>query len=87
MKELPNNKFGTHSEIYWDDAYFNAQVGAVTHGTAAGSVGRNAAYSIAGKTGTAQVFSVGQNEKYNEKTTLTATVKPGHNVIDFRLEK
>ena len=24
--------------------------------------------AIAGKTGTAQVFSVGQNEKYNEKT-------------------
>lgn len=33
MKELPNNKFGTQSEIYWDDAYFNAQVGALTHGT------------------------------------------------------
>jgi penicillin-binding protein 2 len=28
---------------------------------------RGAAYSIAGKTGTAQVFSLGQNEKYNEK--------------------
>ena len=26
-----------------------------------------APYKIAGKTGTAQVFSVGQNEKYNEK--------------------
>lgn len=33
LKELPNNKFGTQSEIYWDDAYFNTQVGAVTHGT------------------------------------------------------
>jgi penicillin-binding protein 2 len=30
-------------------------------------VGRGATYSIAGKTGTAQVFSVGQTEKYNEK--------------------
>ncbi len=30
-------------------------------------IGRGAAYSIAGKTGTAQVFSVGQTEKYNEK--------------------
>lgn len=28
---------------------------------------RGAPYKIAGKTGTAQVFSVGQNEKYNEK--------------------
>lgn len=33
LKELPNNKFGTRSEVYWDDAYFNAQVGALTHGT------------------------------------------------------
>ena len=33
MKELPNNKFGTQSEIYWDDAYLNAQVGATTRGS------------------------------------------------------
>ena len=33
MKEIPNNKFGTQSEIYWDDAYLNTQVGAVTRGT------------------------------------------------------
>jgi membrane protease subunit (stomatin/prohibitin family) len=33
LKELPNNKFGTQSEVYWDDAYLNAQVGVVTHGT------------------------------------------------------
>lgn len=33
LKELPNNKFGTQSPIYWDDAYLNAQVGAITHGT------------------------------------------------------
>lgn len=33
LRELPNNKFGTQSEIYWDDAYFNTQVGAITHGT------------------------------------------------------
>lgn len=47
---------------------YAGMVGAVTHGTAALAVGKNAAYAIAGKTGTAQVFSVGQNEKYNEKT-------------------
>jgi penicillin-binding protein 2 len=35
-------------------------------GTAA-RIGRGAAYSIAGKTGTAQVFSVGQTERYDEK--------------------
>lgn len=33
LKEIPNNKFGTQAEIYWDDAYLNAQVGAVTRGT------------------------------------------------------
>lgn len=33
LKELPNNKFGTQSIIYWDDSYFNAQVGALAHGT------------------------------------------------------
>ncbi len=36
-------------------------------GTAAATAGRNMTYDIAGKTGTAQVFSVGQTEKYNEK--------------------
>jgi penicillin-binding protein 2 len=46
----------------------NAMV-AVTSGPrgTAQRVGRGAAYTIAGKTGTAQVFSVGQTEKYNEK--------------------
>lgn len=33
LKELPNNKFGTQSVVYWDDDYFKAQVGAVAHGT------------------------------------------------------
>jgi membrane protease subunit (stomatin/prohibitin family) len=33
MKEIPNNRFGTQSEIYWDDAYLGAQVGAITRGT------------------------------------------------------
>jgi penicillin-binding protein 2 len=51
----------------WDRIY-TGMIGAVTHGTAALAVGKNLAYSAAGKTGTAQVFSVGQNEKYNEKT-------------------
>ncbi len=33
LKEIPNNKFGTQSAIYWDDAYLNAQAGAITRGT------------------------------------------------------
>ena len=33
LKEIPNNKFGTQSAIYWDDSYINAQAGALTRGT------------------------------------------------------
>jgi membrane protease subunit (stomatin/prohibitin family) len=33
LKELPDNRFGTQSEIYWDDAFLNTQVGAVTRGS------------------------------------------------------
>jgi penicillin-binding protein 2 len=40
-------------------------VGATTYGTAALS-GKGASYTLAGKTGTAQVFSIGQNERYND---------------------
>jgi penicillin-binding protein 2 len=40
---------------------------AVTTGGTATLAARGASYSMAGKTGTAQVFSVGQAEKYDEK--------------------
>lgn len=33
LKELPDNRFGTQSEVYWDDGYLNAQVGAITRGS------------------------------------------------------
>ncbi|QNN82926.1 SPFH domain-containing protein [Brachybacterium sp. Z12] len=33
LKEIPDNKFGTQSEIYWDDAYLNSQVAAVCRGS------------------------------------------------------
>ncbi len=33
LKELADNRFGTQSVIYWDDAYLNAQVGATTRGS------------------------------------------------------
>src|SRR5258708_35097886 len=42
-------------------------VGATTYGTAA-AIGKDRRYAIAGKTGTAQVYTVGQNARYNEKT-------------------
>ena len=42
-------------------------IGATTYGTAA-AIGKGARYTIAGKTGTAQVYTVAQNARYNEKT-------------------
>lgn len=33
LKEIPNNRFGTQSVIYWDDAFLRTQVGAVVRGT------------------------------------------------------
>ncbi len=33
LKELPDNRFGTQSEIYFDDSFLNTQVGAVTRGS------------------------------------------------------
>lgn len=33
LKEIPGSTFGTQSPIYWDDAYMNAQVGAITRGS------------------------------------------------------
>lgn len=32
LREIPNNRFGTQSPIYWFDSYLNAQVGARTRG-------------------------------------------------------
>ena len=32
LKELPDNRFGTQSEIYWDDGFLNTG-GAVTRGS------------------------------------------------------
>ena len=33
LKEIPNNKFGTQSEIYWDDVFLNSQASAICRGT------------------------------------------------------
>jgi penicillin-binding protein 2 len=44
----------------------DGMIAVTTRGTARASAA-GAPYSIAGKTGTAQVFSIGQNEKYDEK--------------------
>ena len=56
---------GNISSDAWD-LVLRGMMGAATYGTAA-AISRGASYTIAGKTGTAQVFTVGQNEKYVEK--------------------
>jgi penicillin-binding protein 2 len=60
---LPSVKGGTAEQ--WQTV-FNGMVKTMTIGTARG-ITKDVAYTIAGKTGTAQVFSVGQNERYVEK--------------------
>jgi penicillin-binding protein 2 len=54
------------SDADWDRV-INGMVGAVTYGTAHASY-KGLGYPVAGKTGTAQVFTVAQNAKYDEKT-------------------
>jgi penicillin-binding protein 2 len=54
------------SDADWDRV-INGMVGAAAYGTAHASF-KGLAYSVAGKTGTAQVFTVAQNAKYDEKT-------------------
>jgi penicillin-binding protein 2 len=54
------------SDADWDLVYKGME-GATTYGTAALAF-KGAKYAAAGKTGTAQVYSVAQNAKYNEKT-------------------
>ncbi|HYN54322.1 MAG TPA: penicillin-binding protein 2 [Methylotenera sp.] len=46
----------------------NGMIGVTLPGGTAASVGANAGYSIAAKTGTAQVIGIKQNEKYNAST-------------------
>lgn len=50
---------------FWD-AIIAGMVSVVEGGTAS-RIGRGAKYRIAGKTGTAQVFTLGQNQRYNAK--------------------
>jgi penicillin-binding protein 2 len=60
---LPDVKGGTQAE--WQ-VVFNGMIATMTRGTARG-IAKDVGYTIAGKTGTAQVFSVAQNARYVEK--------------------
>jgi penicillin-binding protein 2 len=66
IEELP--RIELNDPVSWEiivDAMVAVTTGA--RGTAVRAA-RGAAYTIAGKTGTAQVFTVGQNEEYDEET-------------------
>jgi penicillin-binding protein 2 len=54
------------SAVNWE-LVLRGMIGATTYGTAA-AISKDARYAIAGKTGTAQVFTVAQNSKYNANT-------------------
>lgn len=66
MKRVPaqaEGQVGGVSAEDWDRVV-HGMIGVTQRGTAA-AIGAHAPYTFAGKTGTAQVFTVAQNEKYN----------------------
>ena len=66
MHEVPPQQDGEVPGVSAEDwaRVVHGMVGVTQHGTAA-AIGAHAAYIFAGKTGTAQVFTVAQNERYN----------------------
>jgi penicillin-binding protein 2 len=54
------------SEADWD-VVLKGMIGATKYGTAANTAGKDTAYNIAGKTGTAQVFTVSRSERLTDK--------------------
>ncbi len=65
VEPVRNNVIRLSNSDYWDQA-INAMIN-VVHGAngTAKAIGANASFQIAAKTGTAQVYSLKQNEKYN----------------------
>jgi penicillin-binding protein 2 len=66
MKPVPPEPQGEVKGVSDEDwqRVVHGMIGVTQHGTAA-AIGLHAPYTFAGKTGTAQVFTVAQNEKYN----------------------
>ena len=66
MKAVPPEAEGEVNGVSDEDwqRVVHGMIGVTQHGTAA-AIGLHAPYTFAGKTGTAQVFTVAQNEKYN----------------------
>ena len=69
MTQLPPAQLPTvdiKNEFYWDDVISSMNSVMQHHRGTAFMLGRGAPYRMAGKSGTAQVFSVAQEEEYNE---------------------
>jgi penicillin-binding protein 2 len=66
MQHVPAQSEGEVSGVSAEDwdRVVHGMIGVTQRGTAA-AIGAHAAYTFAGKTGTAQVFTVAQNERYN----------------------
>ncbi len=66
LHEVPPQPDGEVPGVSADDwaRVVHGMIGVTQHGTAA-AIGAHAPYVFAGKTGTAQVFTVAQNERYN----------------------
>jgi penicillin-binding protein 2 len=63
------------SDVQWQ-IVMEGMAGALRgKGTAAGTAGKNMSYTIAGKTGTAQVFTVGQNERLDNQKTVSERLR------------
>ena len=56
------------SDADWNTV-LKGMIGATTYGTAAFTAGKNSSYTIAGKTGTAQVFTVSRSERLTDKVS------------------
>lgn len=72
FREPPGSPVDVRQDRYWDDII--EAMRQVVHGrtgTARG-VGRDLEYEMAGKTGTAQVFSIAQDERYNAEELARA---------------
>src|ERR1044071_4746786 len=73
VKQFPavkNEEIKTVSAEQWQ-IVTEGMAGTLRYGTAAGFAGRNMTYTIAGKTGTAQVFTVARNESLDNQKTVS----------------
>ena len=67
---VKNDEIKTATQEQWQ-IIMEGMAGTLRYGTASQFAGKNMTYTIAGKTGTAQVFTVGRNEKLDNQKTVS----------------